>query len=239
MSTFIEQLENVSNEQLELFINNFNIEHMTIGTWKSISKRLFQAQNFNRMKKNKIFKEICYPKNSNELKGIIGYFRSIYSNIEEKIKITSSSYPANNNNNLNDLNNLLYIERKNHGFYTDNQQNSWFCFEFKNHRIIPTGYTIRSYHADKGSTHPKKWFIEVSNDSKNFEVIDEQDIGDELNGSYIVKSFPISNEKINLEKGFKFIRIRQDGVNCCGYLQHVKHILHISSIEFYGKIINY
>ena len=50
--------ENVSNEQIELFVNNFNIEYMTMGTWKSISKRLFHVKNFNRMKKCKIFKEI-------------------------------------------------------------------------------------------------------------------------------------------------------------------------------------
>ena len=50
-----------------------------------------------------------------------------------------------------------------------------FCFCFKNHQVIPTHYTIRTYGFDSNS-HPKSWIIEGSNDKiswVNFDIQNE------------------------------------------------------------------
>lgn len=53
----------------------------------------------------------------------------------------------------------LYGNESNKYFYTDNLQNSWICFDFKDHRIIPTSYIIKSgWHLQNGH-HPRMWIV--------------------------------------------------------------------------------
>ena len=54
-------------------------------------------------------------------------------------------------------------------FLTDNHPNTYICYEFKNHRIIPTHYTIRS--RPDGYHSPLNFRIEISIDGFHWEVI--------------------------------------------------------------------
>lgn len=56
-------------------------------------------------------------------------------------------------------------------FYSLNEYNQWICFDFKEYKIIPTNYTIKS---DYSTCNLKSWFIEGSNDNMNWEILDEQ-----------------------------------------------------------------
>lgn len=67
--------ENISNEKIESFINDFDCESITKDIWKSLSKRFLNKQNYDRIKQYKV-KEIPFPDKSNDLKGIFSYFRS-------------------------------------------------------------------------------------------------------------------------------------------------------------------
>lgn len=111
-------------------------------------------------------------------------------------------------------------------------QNSWICFEFINHFIIPTHYTLKSEKSDGvNGDHPKSWVIEVSNnsnDSNGWITIDTQTNNSSLNGSNYVHTFSIKNK---VTDRYKFIRLRQTDKNF-----HGNNLLLLDSIEFYGQI---
>lgn len=64
--------------------------------------------------------------------------------------------------------------------------------------MIPTDYSIRSGTWTPNSGHLKNWVIEVSNDNKEWSIIDEQKDSSFLNGPRLVHTFKI--EKQNIKK---------------------------------------
>ncbi|KAK8857516.1 hypothetical protein M9Y10_015921 [Tritrichomonas musculus] len=230
--------ENVDQSSIEQFITTFNFYDMTSGVWNSLCKRLSlrpdndskSEKKIHRYKTNDELKE--KPKNTldigfktGELKGIFSYF-NLNSKIKDEVKVICSSTGSGG-----DPYRLLDIENVNNDFYTNSTENSWICFEFKNHQIIPSGYSIRSYGNNEGWNHPKSWVIEGSNDRSNWRKIDEQSDCPYLNGIYVVHTFPIYKQE-GEDDAFKYVRIRQTGPNW-----HNRYYLEMCSIEFYGQII--
>ena len=162
-----------------------------------------------------------------EFEGIINFLKK-NSNIKDEINIT---YSSDNNSGKNDIFNLVDYEHPSKHFCTKNEHNSWICFEFKNHRIIPTNYTIRSNIYAQGHHHLKSWVIEGSMDSVNWENLSEEKNTTVLDGKSIVRTFSISNE---MRKEIKFIRIRQTGQNSNS---NTYYHLFFSAFEIYGQII--
>ena len=100
--------------------------------------------------------------------------------------------------------------------------NSWICYEFTNHQIIPTHYSILSH---KSGTHaPINYKIEISNDNLTWYEIDAQNGGPFTKGQAAAFTFCI-----NKPKEAKYIRLIQTGENSNGY-----DYLIFESIEFYG-----
>ena len=91
------------------------------------------------------------------------------NNIENKINITSSSVLSSNYEPIN----VTLYENQNKYFRSKINQNNWI-FEFKENKIIPTNYPIKSYKNGKNGCHPKSWIIEGSNDNSKWEKLDEQ-----------------------------------------------------------------
>lgn len=130
------------------------------------------------------------------------------------------------------LNNLLKIEDFS-DFYTKDEPDSWICFEFKNYKIIPTCYTLKSHNNSSGGCQPRTWIIEGSNDNQKWTKIDEQKNCTYLNDKNVFHTFLINgNEGKN---PFKFMRIRQTGQNWCDSYGW-RNILALSCIEFYGLL---
>ena len=215
---------NVESESLDEFLSIFNYSDLTAGTWHSIFKHFRNKQNETITKRYR--KRISFSKNN--LNGVFNFLQK-NSNIEEEVKVTSSSYGG------GDWHQLIQIDNSNNNFYTNNENNPWICFEFKKHQIIPTSYTIKSCNASYpyGNQYPKNWIIEGSEDNKNWEIIDEQQNCEFLKGSNYTHTFSIKKKNNSNEKEFKFIRIRHIG-NCWN---NSYNALNISSIELYGTII--
>lgn len=129
-----------------------------------------------------------------------------------------------------EIDQLLDIQNQSNYFYTQNEPNSWICFEFKKCRIIPSNYSIRSNSNESNSLHLKNWVIEGSVDGEVWTQIDEQINCNSLNGRYYVHTFPLKQSQ--LEQEFKYIRIRQTGFNWSN-----NQYLELCSVEFYGKLI--
>lgn len=202
LNSNLEQINN-ENKQLKNEIKNINNNNLIL------KSQIDQLTN-----KSKQIYEIPYKK---EFEGIFNYFRK-NSNINEELAISYSSYGG------GDSKILYQYENKGDVFWTGHIDDSWICFEIKKHEIIPTNYTIRTY---DGAYHPKSWVIEGSIDSINWEIIDEQNNCTYLNGSNLVHTFSISNQK-----RIKYIRMRQTANNW-GNDNH----LAINCIEFYGNIV--
>lgn len=172
---------------------------------------------------NQQFKEI--PECSSAFDGIINYLRKQTNNqIENEIKITASSILRNDVNDYGPYNSIQYENQK--YFETQNSPNSWICFEFKNHQIIPTHYTIRSGNSGYGA--PINYKIEVSNDNSTWYEIHKQNGGPFTNGQQATFTIPIDKNK---QKEAKYIRLTQTGKDSHGH-----DYLIFESIEFYGYL---
>ena len=133
-----------------------------------------------------------------------------------------------NNDPRNQPNNVILYDDLGKRFYSGREKNCSICFDFKDNRVIPTDYTIRSIAWMPNSCHPKSWVIEGSNNKLNWEIIDEKVNCPLLNGSSIVKTFSVDNKS---KKEYRFLRMRLTGANWQG-----KSYLALESFEIYGTL---
>lgn len=222
---------NVDLNEIENFLDIFDVNDITTETWNSITTLLKQKVN----KSRKIFSKnknryssmgqekipILFEENK-EFKGIINFLRNKYNNnITNKINITSSS-------SLNEIfgpTNVILHDDKSRYFLSENKPDTFICFDFKKKKVIPKNYTIRSAPYD-GGAHPKSWVIEGSNDNENWSVIDIQNNCTELNGLSYVHTFDIKNDEDN---EYRYIRMRQTDKSFA-----INDYLRFESFELYG-----
>ena len=244
--------ENVSIGPIREFLSIFDCNDITGSTWKRLSGRLSKevkidnnnknsSENLdgeyedaliiaNRYTKNETNVKTFLYSRENEFKGIINYLK-MQSNgeVNKVINITASSVSKSSSTVSNfDPSNVILYEDSKKIFMSENVPNSWICFDFKNNKIIPTEYSIKSSSTASNSSKPKSWVIEGSNDNNNWEMIDEQSNCPYLNGANWVHTFTMKNQN---SKEFRFIRMRLTGLNWKSY-----DTLVVNQIEFYGKL---
>lgn len=232
---------NVTVDKITEFLRIYDIKDLTHDSWKTLSSRLVKriiqnekieitSSRYHKLtdpdKPNynpKTETTIQYTKD-NEFDGIINYLsKNSQSSIYEEIQITSSSTFWSNS----PRNTVLYNDHKKY-FFSQNYKNSWICFNFKEHKIIPKNYSVKSHDNSENSCHPKSWVIEASNDEKSWEIIDEQENCSLLNGSLLSFTFTIENPE---NKEYQFLRMRQ--IDSCW---DGSYNFSIDSIEFYGTL---
>jgi hypothetical protein len=172
----------------------------------------------------------CPFESSSPLSGIISYLTSKHGgNVSDTNIVTitassvysgSSSYVAKN---AADLTADSY-------WYSANEDNSWLCYDFKNMRIKPTHYSVRS-RCDGGSDdrYPKNWIVEVSNDGSTWTTIDERRNNSDLKGGNLTRTFTVSPCDY-----CRFIRIKQRGYNWYSGANYYHFV--ISSFEIFGDL---
>ena len=230
--------ERVTSEVISEFIKVIDLNDITNSTWMRLSCRLEKEVSIsesvddekrykNPIKIERKQRGISLPfTENNEFKGIINYLREKSGgNIVNEINFTASSNNNPNSSYWKDVHNIALFDDKNVGcYYTKDVQNSWICLDFKNHKVIPTDYTIKT--AD--SPRPKCWIIEASNDNSTWDPIDVQNDCPYLNGSGYSHSFKISKPNSN---EYRYIRIRQTQI-----YNKYNH-LGLRSFEIYGTLI--
>lgn len=101
--------------------------------------------------------------------------------------------------------------------------NSEIRFDFKNLRVCVTGYTLKS----GASWSPLSWVVEVSDDEKTWDVIDERKTRS-LCSYFAEKTY----DCLKKESVFRrFVRIRQTGKDSGG-----TDTLALSQVEFFGRL---
>lgn len=167
--------ECVSSTSISKFISQFDMNCITNSIWRQLSMRL--KQEIKVSLKNEIsHKYIAFLPftKDNEFNGIINYLKmKSDDNIDNEISLTfSTNDHENKDDNWTDILNILLYNDQSKEFFTKNYKDSWICFDFKDKTIFPTDYTVKT---DVGQ-FLKSWFIEVSNDCKNWEIVDEKKI---------------------------------------------------------------
>lgn len=221
---------NVEVSSINNFVSIFNADDITTNSWISIVQRLQQKvdQENEKTSKHKLKKKqgIDFQSQNDKFDGIFRYLKT-NGNIINEVSITSSSNNGYDHYNMLDLDNITSF------FQTNDTPNSWICFEFKNHQIIPQSYIIRTINGEN-NYHLKSWVVEGSNDKSNWIKIDEHKNDNSLKGQSRVHLFNIT--KNSNEQLFKYIRILQTGPNWFNNNDR-SNILLIGSIEFYGRLI--
>ncbi|KAK8860504.1 hypothetical protein M9Y10_012169 [Tritrichomonas musculus] len=233
---------NVSSKYMNEFVELFDFNDISSQTWINLCMRLTNSleikkiesckKRYNTIHTNEIYQIqktlFKYDKN-NDFSGILNFLRKKSNeNIEKEINVTSSSIFGNCEDNL--PKNVVLFENQMKRFISADEPNSWLCFDFKDHQVILTEYTIKtSCLFEKNMRHPRSWVIEGSNDSNSWEILDEQKDCSEINGKSITHTFSINNQEL---KKFKMIRLRATGPNWDG-----SNHLFIESFEIYGRYL--
>lgn len=208
-------------------ISKIDYTQITGQLWQKICKYIYNNQ---QLKEESIERniKIDYDGNSDHLfEGIIHHLsRGKNKNIHDLGIINVSS--PNDNSNHPPKNAVDFGSRDYFYSHTGNNYDSWLEYDFKNMRICPTSYSIKtSYESD--SHNPVNWRIEVSNtgNKNDWKTIDLR-----VNASCVSKanqSYNYTIEKSN--KSYRFIRLKQTGPTSgrC-------YDLAISCLEYFGTL---
>ena len=228
--------ENVIRTAIREFTTVFDASTLSGGTWMRLKMRLEEDLHKNKEMMNGIdryrvrkfvsAREFVLPK-QNGFNGIISFLKNRSNGeIEKEVCITASSIY--NDSECYQPQNVFLFENQNKFFFSTNKQNGWLCFDFKDHRVTPTGYTIRSCKYGKNGSHPRSWVIECSNDNSSWETVDEEQDCGHLNGFRIVHTFRMNKPT---SKKFRYIRMRLTEPNWSN-----DNFFLIDSIEIYGSL---
>jgi hypothetical protein len=105
-------------------------------------------------------------------------------------------------------------------------RNNWLCYDFKQRKIVPTHYAIRSG-TGVGTAHLKSWVVETSADGCEWQQIDHKEGSDELKGDKVTSTFAVSGAG-----PCRFIRLVQIGRNHFGTSR-----LFLSAWEIFGSLL--
>jgi hypothetical protein len=106
-------------------------------------------------------------------------------------------------------------------------RNNWICYDFKERRILPTHYTIRTNGDGPSNWHLKSWLVETSTDGKNWREVAREEDNNQLNGDWFTATFPVAGGGECC-----FIRLVNIGRNHFG-----SNRLMISAWEIFGNLI--
>jgi hypothetical protein len=109
---------------------------------------------------------------------------------------------------------------------TNNQADSWMCLEFKTGRAIIDSYSIKSF---PGSSWPKNWVIEVSDDKSSWAAIDRRE-----NTTVLCAPMATHHFECQSPNGYqcKCVRMRNIGLT-----HGNNHYLCLCNIEFFGHFM--
>ena len=228
---------NVSPSKMNEFVSVYNIDLISKATWSNLSARLFKETINSQIELNCDHKfnersKIVFPfKGQNEFSGIFRYLGNISNgDIEKEVKFSCSSLHPNPKNEYDiQPKNVALFSARIKVFSSDQQRNSYLCFNFNENRVIPSVYSIRTTEKFTSCYDHRSWIIEGSNDNKNWIELSRVNDCEQLNGFDKIHSFWINQ---NCSKEFQYIKITltQDlnSYNC---------YFIIDSFEIYGTLL--
>lgn len=225
--------KNLSSSKFSEFIDKFDYREMTKTIWDKLCECFYinhdgKEEEEERKKGRRIEFD---GKTENRLKGIIQKLtEEAGGNVSDKgiVDVTSSStfsdyYPKN----AVDLNNISnYYESINDTY------DQWLRYDFKERKIRPTGYSIRTRH-NSDCFNPQSWCIEVSNtgNDNDWKIVDSRTNATSLQKGNQLDTFEIG-QKLHNNESYRFIRLRQTGQST-----YNSNYLVISALEYFGELL--
>jgi hypothetical protein len=103
-------------------------------------------------------------------------------------------------------------------------RNNRVCYDFKERRIVPTNYVIRT---NWEGQHLKSWLVETSADGETWREVARMEDNKQLNGRHFAGTFAVAGSG-----KCRFIRLVNIGRNHWGWTQ-----LRISAWEIFGSLV--
>ncbi|KAK8891019.1 hypothetical protein M9Y10_028222 [Tritrichomonas musculus] len=230
------EINGLSENKLFQFLNEIELSEISRELWGKIIQCINRNESSSIEKLNKTrysYESFIFDGNpENSFKGIIHYLtQEVGGNVSEKgtVDVTSSSSFGDGYSPKNSVD----LEDKRHYFESQNKQNSWLKYDFKELKVHPTHYTIRTRHDNgKGGYHLKNWVIEGSNsdDDNDWKILDQRSQVTCLDAANLVHTFNIQNH-LESHEWFRYLRIRQIGTNIAG-----NNFLTLSALEYFGLL---
>jgi hypothetical protein len=227
------RFEYLSTNSIESFIEmiNASFDFLTFPIWRSLCHRLslsVSPENSNDRFCATLSSVVRRfdPNSNSKQDGIISYLTKRFGGhvIDRNIvSITASSiadpqsFP---------LRHVADFENRSM-FYTNNETNSWICYDFKDIQIKVVHYYIRS-RRDSNLNHLRFWTLEGSTDGLKWVKIDNRQNDTSLNSTGAISIFSISE---SFQEAFRMIRVRQTGKNS----SNNDHLV-VNAIEFFGVL---
>lgn len=233
---FLEMIEvkKLSNEKFSEFIQIINFNEITGNLWMNICSRFCSNETSNDDPSERYYfipgKSYLYDGNkSHSFEGIINQItKEVGGNVNDKgaVIVTASSQ-----SNTSDYpKHAVDLHNKVSYFITNNVENSWIKYDFKNKKVRPTHYSIMSEPYDKGNSHLKNWVIEGSNNNDDWNVLDSKSGITDLDNKSVFKTFKI-NKELKCNEYYRYLRLRITGPSASG-----KNILSLAALEYFGSI---
>ncbi|KAK8878451.1 hypothetical protein M9Y10_005224 [Tritrichomonas musculus] len=228
---------NLSKDEFETFIDEIDLEDIDEPLWNSLKScfcqfkqdELFYKNRNKNEQKNNINKKlnlsaIIEPSKPENMKGIFTHISEVLgANPSSVVEVTSSpfnsQYPPENviDNSSNDT---QYFE-------SNDEPNSWICFDFKNMRVSLSHYTLKTWFWGPNFQHLKSWIVEGSDDGREWTELDQREDEESLNDALAFRRF-----KCLMRVTCRYIRIRSTDVDHSG-----SNLLILNAVEFYGRLI--
>ena len=122
------------------------------------------------------------------------------------------------------------VDYASNSFYmSSDEADAWVCCDFKNRRIAPTSYTLKSIEqAIQGGNNLQSWVVEISDNGSSWTVLDKRECNSDLDGPNITQNYKITADP---SKG-RYIRVRQIDVN-----HRRMNIMTLGAFEVFGTLI--
>jgi hypothetical protein len=168
------------------------------------------------------------PDPDRPLEGILAHLTKKHGNVHSHgiVAITSSSIESGNP--AYSAYHVLMDLPDSH-FGTKSQPDSWLQFDFHDLRVIPTHYTVQTYHSSSAWTaiFPQNWVIEGSPDGTTWTILDSQVDCSLLYGADRTVTFPIGHRM-----ECQYLRMRITGPGLQRY-----HSLEMKTFEWFGTLV--
>ena len=178
-------------------------------------------------------REFAYNE-ARKFNGIIaGLTRDCHGNVHEKTAVNVSASSQAQQTTSKEGQPVMYEPKtvadlqENSCFCSRDSDSQWICYDFKDRLVKPTWYSIRSYFAGEHGCHPMSWNLEVSQDNKSWDCIDQRRDNVDLNGKFKEASFQITTEHDPVQ----YVRLRLVAKN-----HFPSDTLKISAFELFGTL---
>lgn len=109
---------------------------------------------------------------------------------------------------------------------TPNDPLSWVLFDFKKHKVVPSGYTLKTMFADVKLPYLRSWCVEGSNDEIHWDLLSEQRNSNTTLDTHKSRTWPIDTQN-----EYRLIRLKQIDKNGSN-----NFCMFLHGIELFGKI---